>query len=141
MSNTDTHPLVAVIEQLVADTNVMWSTGTVAADSTIADVEPDLVAVQYAPHYDGGVWRASSAADWVDGTAAAGAALAGEGCRWEMTGLQVLERTGDEALASYRITHHWGSPDRRPAEAFFLETWRRGEDGRWRLARHTAEKV
>ena len=133
--------LTAVLRRHVQDTNQMWATGEIAPDSAIRDVEPALAAVQWSPKFDAGVWRAESGAEWVEGTAEAGRQLAGQGCRWEMADLVVLPRGEGEAAASYRIVHHWGDPTRPPAQALFLETWRRGDDSRWRLARHAAEKV
>jgi hypothetical protein len=136
-----TREVRAAVENLVADTNKMWTTGEIAEGSSVRHVVEDLVAVQYAPHYDGGVWRAGSGREWVDGTAEAAAALHGQGCTWTVHDVHVLPRSEDECIASYRIVHAWGDAERRPAQAFFLETWRRGDDGTWRLARHTAEKV
>jgi hypothetical protein len=136
-----THPLVDVIERLLQDTNRMWATGTIAEDSSVRLVADDLAAVQYAPHYENGVWSAGSGSEWVDSTAEAAAALRGQGCTWSVEDLHVLARTDDEAVACYRVVHEWGDADRAPAQAFFLETWRRGDDGRWQLARHTAEKT
>ena len=142
MDNTATVRAVrAAIENLVEDTNTMWATGEIAEDSSVRHVVEDLVAVQYAPHYEGGTWRAGSGGAWVEGTAEAAAALRGQGCTWTVHDLQVLARNAHEAIASYRVVHHWGEADRRPAEAFFLETWRRDDGGTWRLARHTAEKT
>jgi ketosteroid isomerase-like protein len=126
---------------MVEDQNVAWRDGAIAEDSALRLVEDDLTAVQYAPHYDGGVWRCDSGSSWVEGTAQAAAALKGQGCTWSLHDVHVLPRGEHEAVATYRIVHTWGDAERRPAQAFFLETWRRGEDGRWRLARHTAEKV
>lgn len=140
-TTASTHPLVDVIERLVRDTNRMWDEGALAPDSSVRDVTDDLTAVQYAPHYDDGVWTAGSGAEWVEGTAQAAAAVQGQGCTWSLHDLRVLARAEDEAIASYRVVHRWGDAARPPAQAFFLETWRRGDDGRWRLARHTAEKV
>jgi hypothetical protein len=105
----------------------------------VNDVAADVTAVQYAPHYPDGVWRADSGAELLAATAQAAAAVAGQGCHWILEDLQVLARSADEAMAMYRIVHRWGD-GRPPAQAFFLETWRR-EGGRWVLARHTAEKV
>jgi hypothetical protein len=135
------HPLAAVIERMVADHNRGWASGVLAEDSVVRDVAEGLEAVQFAPHYDDGRWTASSGREWVEGTAEAFAALAGQGVTWELHGLEVLPRGGDEAIAAYRIVHRWGTAERAPAQAFFLETWRRGADDRWRLVRHTAEKV
>ena len=131
----------AVLRRHVEDTNRMWATGEIASDSAIRDVEPGLSAVQWSPKYETGVWRVESGSEWIDDTADAGRQLAGQGCRWELTDLVVLPRGDHEAAASYRVVHHWGDPARPPAQALFLETWRRGEDGRWRLARHAAEKA
>lgn len=119
----------------------MWAEGDIAEDSAVRLVTPDLVATQYAPHYDDGIWTARSGAEWIEGTAEAARALKGQGCTWSAHDLQVLARGGDEAVATYRIVHRWGAAERQPAQAFFLETWKRGGDGQWRLARHTAEKV
>lgn len=142
MDNTATVRAVrAAIHNLVEDTNTMWATGEIAEDSSVRHVVEDLVAVQYAPHYEGGAWRAGSGRAWVEGTAEAAAALRGQGCTWTVHDLQVLARNAHEAIASYRVVHHWGEADRRPAEAFFLETWRRDDGGTWRLARHTVEKT
>ena len=135
------HPLVDVIARLVLDTNRMWAEGDIAEGSTVRLVIPDLVATQYAPHYANGVWTARSGTEWLESTAEAARALKGRGCTWSAHDLHVLPRGDDEAIASYRIVHHWGEADREPAQAFFLETWRRGADGQWRLARHTAEKT
>lgn len=140
-STVTTHPLVDVIKGVVRDHNRMWSEGALAPDSSIRHVTDDLTAVQYAPHYDDGVWTARSGAEWVDGSAQAAAAMRGQGCTWSLHDLGVLARGEDEAIASYRVVHHWGAPDRPPAQAFFLETWRRDAAGCWRLARHTAEKT
>jgi hypothetical protein len=131
----------AAIEGLVEDTNAMWASGEVAERSSVRHVVDDLVAVQYAPHYEGGVWQAGSGREWVAGTAEAAASLRGQGCTWTVHDVNVLPRSEDECIASYRVVHAWGDAERRPAQAFFLETWRRGVDGTWRLARHTAEKV
>lgn len=142
MDDTATrHPLVEVIERLVRDTNRAWAEGSIAQDSSVRLVADDLTAVQYAPHYGDGVWTAGSGREWVESTGEAAAALRGQGCTWSMHDLHVLVRSDEEAIASYRIVHHWGDGERPPAQAFFLETWRRGGDGGWRLARHTAEKV
>lgn len=142
MDNASTvSEVTRVIGTLVEDTNRMWAEGAISPDSTVRDVEVGLTAVQYAPHYDDGVWRATSGLEWVEGTSQAAAASLGRGWAWSLHDLSVLPRGVDEAVASYRIVHHWGESDLPPAQAFFLETWRRGDDGRWRLARHTAEKV
>jgi hypothetical protein len=133
--------LSRVVEDLVGATNRMWHDGVISEDSTIRDVEDGFTGVQYAPHYENGEWRASSGSEWLEGNSQAAAASQGQGWSWTLHDLRVLPRSGQEAVASYRIVHSWGDDDRRPAEAFFLETWRRGSDGRWRLARHTAEKV
>jgi hypothetical protein len=138
---TVSHPLVDVIERLVRDTNRMWSEGLIAQDSSVRLVEDELTAVQYAPHYDDGVWTAGSGEEWIESTAEAADALRGQGCTWSVHDLTVLSRSSDEAIASYRVVHHWGESDRTPAQALFLETWKRGDDGTWRLARHTAEKT
>jgi ketosteroid isomerase-like protein len=135
------HPVVDVISRLVRDTNQMWAEGVVDQRSAVRLVEPDLVATQYATHFTDGVWTAGSGAEWLDGTEEAARALKGRGCVWSAQDLHVLPRGDDEAIASYRIVHHWGDGDREPSQAFFLETWRRGDDGQWRLSRHTAEKV
>lgn len=119
----------------------MWAEGSIPQDSSVRLVADDLNAVQYAPHYENGVWTACSGAEWVQSSAEAATALRGKGCTWSVHDLNVLTRKDDEAIASYRIVHSWGVADRAPAQAFFLETWRRGDDGAWRLARHTAEKV
>lgn len=133
--------LTRAIEAMVEDHNAAWRDGTIAEGSALRLVEGDLTAVQYAPHYEGGEWRCDSGTAWVESTAQAVAAVAGQGCTWSLHDVHVLPRGDREAIASYRIVHTWGASSRRPAQAFFLETWRRGEDGRWRLARHTAEKV
>ena len=135
------HPLVEVIGNVVRDHNRMWASGTIAEDSVLRDVEEDLVASQYAPHFEGGVWRATSGEEWLAGTAEAGAFGCGQGWSWSHQDLTVLPRSDDECVATYRIVHSWGDADRKPAQAIFLETWRRGDDGCWRLARHTAEKL
>ncbi len=130
-----------LLDRLVEDTNTMWATGEIGTGSTIRDVDPALQATQWSPRFEGGVWRARSGAEWVEGTAEAGRQLAGQGCRWEIADLVVLPREAREAVASFRVVHHWGESGRPPAQALFLETWRRDEDGRWLLLRHTAEKV
>lgn len=117
--------LTTALHRLVEDTNIMWRDGVIAEASAVRDGE---------------VWRAGSGDEWLDGTADAAEALQGQGCRWSLHDLVVLARSDSEATASYRIVHEWG--DGRPAaQALFLETWRRGADARWRLARHAAEKV
>jgi hypothetical protein len=133
--------LTRVIEDVVRDHNRMWSEGVISEDSRLRHVEEALSAVQYAPHYEDGVWRARSGSEWLEGTSQAAAASRGQGWAWSVHDLNVLPRSEQEAVAAYRIVHTWGQADRRPAQAFFLETWRRGADGRWRLARHTAEKI
>jgi hypothetical protein len=133
--------LTAALHRLVEDTNAMWRDGTIAADSSVRDVCDDLDAVQHAPHRDPAPWRATSGAAWVEGTEQAAKALHGQGCRWSLRDLVVLPRHEAECVASYRVVHEWGDERRPPAQALFLETWRRSPDGRWRLARHTAEKV
>lgn len=133
--------LARVIEDTVRDTNRMWAEGRIAPGSSLRQVEEGLRAVQYAPHYEDGEWRASSGEEWLEGTSQAAAASRGQGWSWTVHDLHVLPRSDEEAVASYRVVHTWGQSERRPAEAFFLETWRRGADGCWRLARHTAEKV
>jgi hypothetical protein len=136
-----TTELTAVLTTLVDEHNTMWDLGEIPVDSRIRDVDPGLVAAQYSPKFDGGVWRAGSGEEWLDGTGEAAAFLGGQGVRWELADLTILERSADEAVASYRVVHHWGDPGRPPAQAMFLETWRRSEDGRWLLVRHHAEKV
>lgn len=138
---TTVSEVTRVIETLFDDTNRMWADGAIAEDSAVRHVEDGLTAVQYAPHYDGGKWGCTSGHDWVEGTAAAAASGRGQGWAWTLHDLNVLPRSEDEAIASYRVVHTWGASERPPAQAFFLETWRRGSDGRWRLARHTAEKL
>lgn len=113
------HPLVGVLARFVADTNRRWDAGLIAEGSAVQDVEPDLEAMQHAPYHGDGEWRADPGAAWLEGTAQATAALHGQGCSWSRH-LFVLPRGEDEAR--------------------FLETRRRGADGTWRLARHTAEK-
>jgi hypothetical protein len=130
-----------VIAGVVRDHNRMWADGFISEDSALLYVEEGLTAVQYAPHFENGVWRAGSADDWLHGTTQAAEASRGQGWAWSMHDLQVLPRSDQEAVASYRIVHIWGDTDRPPAQAMFLETWRRGGDGCWRLARHTAEKL
>lgn len=137
----ESHPLRGVLEKLLSDTNTMWRTGVIAEDSVVRDVEKDLVARQYSPRFNDGVWQAGSGEAWLAGTAEAAAALVGRGCAWSMHDLRLLPRGEDECVASYRIVHAWGDYSAPPAQAVFLETWRLGGDGRWRLARHTAEKV
>ena len=136
-----TTELTAVLTTLMDEHNVMWDLGDIPADSRIRDIHPDLRAAQYSPKFDGGVWRADSAVEWLEGTCEAAGFLGKLGCRWEMADLTILVRSADEAVASYRIIHYWGEADRPPARAMFLETWRRSEDGRWLLVRHTAEMV
>lgn len=133
--------LTTVLRRLIVDTNVMWRDGEIAEDSTVRDVCEDLQAIQHAPHRDPEPWRASSGTEWLEGTAEAARAMHGRGCRWSLHDLVVLPREDGECVTSYRIMHEWGDEERPPAQALFLETWRRGEDGRWRLARHAAEKV
>ena len=132
--------LTDAIHRLVEATNDMWRTGRIDERSPVRDVEPDLRAVQFSPRFEGGDWHAESGQDWLDGTAQAAAALAGQGCHWSVHDLVVLPRSETESVAGYRIVHTWAD-GRAPAQALFLETWRRGDDGTWRLARHTAEKV
>jgi hypothetical protein len=129
------------VESAVEGHNRAWAEGVIAENSALHLVEEALFAVQYAPHYENGVWQVTSGAAWVEGTAEAAAALRGQGCTWTLHDLHLLPRGEDECIASYRIVHTWGDPGRRPAQAFFLETWHRDGEGRWRLARHTAEKV
>jgi hypothetical protein len=130
----------AAIRDVVEATNRMWRDGRIDEQSRVCDVEDDLTAVQYSPRFEDGVWRASSGAEWLEGTAQAAEALRGQGCRWALHDLRVLARSAHECIAAYRIVHTWAD-DRPPAQALFLETWRRGADSRWRLARHAAEKV
>jgi hypothetical protein len=132
--------LTDVIHRLVEATNEMWRDGRIDDLSPVRDVEPDLRAVQFSPRFEGQVWRADSGQDWLEGTAEAAAALEGLGCQWALHDLVVLARSEAECVAGYRIVHTWAD-GRSPAQALFLETWRRGDDGTWRLARHTAEKV
>jgi hypothetical protein len=134
-----TEEIAELLARLLHEHNVMWALGEIPAESRLRDVDPSLVAAQYSPRFEGGVWRAASGEEWMAGTAEAARLLGGQGCHWELTDLTVLERDPDEAVASYRIVHHWGD-DRPPALALFLETWRR-TDGRWLLLRHHAEKV
>ena len=129
--------VTAAIERLVEATNVAWQTGSIDATSAIRDVANDLLAVQHSPRF--GTWRAGSGAEWVESTAEAAVALRGQNCCWTLHDAVVLARTADEAIASYRIVHHWADA-RQPAQALFLETWRR-VGGRWLLVRHAAEKV
>lgn len=136
-----TTELTTVLETLIDEHNVMWGLGEIPPDSRIRDVHPELVAAQYSPKFDGGVWRADSGAEWLAGTQEAAALLGKQGCRWELADLTIIQRTPDEAVASYRVLHHWGDSNRLPAQAMFLETWGRAEDGRWLLVRHYAEKV
>ena len=136
-----TTELTTVLMGLMDEHNVMWDLRDIPTDSRIRDIHPDLKAAQYSPKFDGGVWRADSAKDWLEGTREAAGFLAKQGCRWELADLTILVRTADEAVASYRIIRHWGEADRPPAQAMFLDTWRRSEDGRWLLVRHTAEMV
>ena len=133
--------LKAVLLRLVEDTNRMWRDGGIAEDSVVRAVCPDLQAIQYLPHRDPEPWRATSGAEWLADTEEAARALRGRGCRWSLHDLVVLPRHDSECVTSYRIVHEWGDSERPPAQALFLETWRRGEDGQWRLARHAAEKV
>lgn len=140
-STSVVHEVTTAIEAVVRDHNRMWADGVISDDSALRHVEEGLTAVQYAPHYENGVWRASSGSEWLDGSGQAAGASRGQGWSWTLHDLSVLPRGEHEAIASYRIVHTWGETDRPPAQAIFLETWRRGSDGRWRLARHTAEKV
>ena len=133
--------LTAVLTALMDSHNVMWDLGEIPANSRIRDIHPDLAAAQYSPKFDGGVWRADSGNEWLESTQEAATLLGKQGCRWELADLTIIERSTDEAVASYRIIHHWGDADSPPAQAMFLETWRRSEDGRWLLVRHHAEKV
>jgi hypothetical protein len=139
-SGTVVAEMTATIHSLVEATNTMWREGLIDHRSAVRDVEPDLQAVQFSPRFDGQVWRATSGDEWLAGTAQAAEALRGQGCRWSLHDLRVLARDDDECVAAYRIVHTWAD-GRTPAQALFLETWRRGRDGRWRLVRHTAEKV
>jgi ketosteroid isomerase-like protein len=132
--------VTATIHGLVEATNTMWSEGVIDGVSRVLDVEPELKAVQFSPRFESQVWRANSGKEWIQGTAQAADALRGQGCRWSLHDLQVRARSDIECVAAYRIVHTWAD-GRRPAQAIFLETWRRGDDGRWRLARHTAEKI
>lgn len=136
----ETHALASTIRRLVDDTNLMWQQGRLPRSSVIHQVHPELTAVQYSPRFEDGPWRAESALEWLDGTAQAAEALADKGCRWSLHDLVVLPRDTNEAVASYRIVHE-RSDEREPAQALFLETWRRSERGDWELLRHTAEKV
>jgi len=131
--------MTATIHRLVESTNTMWRDGVIDDASAVRDVEPDLRAVQFSPRFEGEVWRASSGKEWIEGTAQAAEALRGQGCRWSLHDLRVVARSELECVAWYRIVHTWAD-GRRPAQALFLETWRRGDDHRWRLARHSAEK-
>lgn len=133
--------LTAVLFRLVEDTNEMWRDGEIAEDSTVRAVCEDLQAVQHAPHRDPEPWQARSRTEWLEDTEQAARALHGRGCTWSLHDLVVLPRHGSECVASYRIVHEWGDSATPAAQALFLETWRQGEDGQWRLARHTAEKV
>lgn len=130
----------AAIRQLIEATNQMWREGRIGEQSAVRDVEEDLEAVQYSPRFEDGVWRASSGAQWLEGTAQAAEVLQGQGCCWSLHDLRVLARSEDECIAAYRIVHTWAA-ERPATQALFLETWRRDRDGRWRLARHAAEKV
>lgn len=132
--------VTATLDRLVEATNAMWRDGVLDDASIVHDVEPDLQAVQFSPRFEDQVWRATSGQEWVEGTKQAAEALHGQGCRWSLHDVRVLARGEDECAATYRIVHTWAD-GRTPAQALFLETWRRGPDGRWRLARHTAEKV
>jgi hypothetical protein len=132
--------LTLTLHRLVEATNRMWALGRIPDDSPILDVDPALQARQHSPRFEGGLWTADSGEEWLEGTREAAAALAGQGCRWSLHDLHLLARSHDEVVAAYRIVHEWG--DTRPsAQAFFLETWRREDSGRWLLVRHTAEKV
>ena len=134
-----TTELTAVLSRLMDEHNVMWDLGDIPAGSRIRDIHPDLVAVQYSPKFDGGVSRADSGEESLTGIHEAAGILGKQGCRWELADPTIIERSADEAVASYRIIHHWGDADRPPAQAMFLETWRRSEDGRRLLVRHHEE--
>ena len=133
--------LTTVLLRLIEDTNKMWRDGELAEDSMVRAVCQDLQAVQYAPHRDPEPWQAKSGMEWLAGTEQAARALRGRGCRWSLHDLVVLPRNGSECVASYRIVHEWGDNETPSAQALFLETWHEDQDGQWRLARHTAEKV
>jgi hypothetical protein len=130
--------ITALIERVATDTDEMWATGAIRPGTTVDAVADDLQAVQYAPYYTDGVWRAD-AETWRNGNAQAAARYKGKGIRWMIDQVTVLPRSVDEAAVMYRVSH-WEPGKEQPAQALFLETWVR-QDSRWNLLRHTAEKA
>jgi hypothetical protein len=130
--------MTEMVSRVVADTNAMWESGVVAADSSVAWVAQEFSGVQYAPWYSGGAWHAPDKAAWDAGNAQAAAYYKGKGVSWTVDQLTVLPRSPEEAAVMYRISH-WTPGQEQPVQALFLETWIK-QEGQWNLLRHTAEK-
>lgn len=130
--------LTALIQASAEEKTVLWEMGEPRPGVPIEHVTDDFVGEQYAPWYEGEVWRGESAS-WLEGTLQAARDSKGQGYYWQVDHIHGLPRSPEEGAVMYEIM--LGKQETGPvAKALFLETWIK-QEGIWHLKRHRAEKA